>query len=58
MNQKQSEDFDEYIKKLAADADSPFHEQSWHEMEYLLNICPIILALRPFDHRNHIIGHH
>ncbi|MBK6391714.1 MAG: hypothetical protein IPF70_14270 [Saprospiraceae bacterium] len=37
MNQKQSEDFDEYIKKLAADADSPFHEQSWHEMEYLLN---------------------
>lgn len=37
MNQKQSEDFDDLVKKVAADADGPYHEESWHKMEYLLN---------------------
>jgi hypothetical protein len=36
MNQKQN-DFDQWIRKLADEAESPFHEASWLKMEELLD---------------------
>ncbi len=37
MNQKQSDDFDSLLRKVSNEAEGPYHEQSWLEMEKLLD---------------------
>ena len=37
MNQKQSDDFDSLLRKVSNEAEGSYHEQSWVEMEKLLD---------------------